>query len=113
MKIALCSGISRSCKASALSQSPASVAVLELGAEPRRDIGGDRDAAAPPWALKPSAVASSPESWMKSGPQVMRCSETRSILPVASFTPTMFLKSCASRPIVSGVMSITERGGML
>jgi len=28
----------------------------------------------------------------------------------ASLTPMMFLKSCASRPIVSGVMSITERG---
>ena len=67
----------------------------------------------PPWALKPSAVGSSPESWMKSVPQVARCSETRSTLPVASFTPLMFLKSCASRPIVSGSMSITERPGML
>ncbi len=56
----------------------------------------------PPWALKPSAEASSPESWMKSLPQVARCSETRSTLPVASLTPTMFLKSCASWPIVSG-----------
>jgi hypothetical protein len=52
----------------------------------------------PPWALKPSAVASSPESWTKSLPQVMRCSETRSILPVASLTPTMFLMRLGERP---------------
>ncbi len=48
---------------------------------------------APPWALKPSAEASSPESWMKSLPQARRCSVTRSTLPVASLTPTMLRKS--------------------
>ncbi|MOA54401.1 hypothetical protein D3C78_1780110 [compost metagenome] len=67
----------------------------------------------PPWALKPSAVPSSPESWMKSLPQDMRCSETRSILPVASFTPTMFLCALTKAPMVSGDISTTERGGIL
>ena len=66
----------------------------------------------PPWALKPSALASSPESWMKSRPQAIRLSETRLTSPVASLTP-MIRGSLASSPIVSGVMSTTERPGML
>ena len=37
----------------------------------------------------------------------------RSTLPVASLTPAILANSPARRPIVSGVMSITERGGML
>ena len=41
-----------------------------------------------------------------------RCIDTRSILPVASFTP-MMRGSLASCPMVSGVMSTTERPGML
>ena len=47
----------------------------------------------PPWALKPSAVMSSPESWLKSSPIAARCCETRAMLAVASFTPAMFLSS--------------------
>ena len=47
----------------------------------------------PPWALKPSAVMSSPESWLKSGPSAARCCEVRAMLAVASFTPAMFFSS--------------------
>ena len=46
----------------------------------------------PPCAMKPSAVASSPESWLKSSPMAARCCETRTTLAVASFTPAMFFK---------------------
>ena len=66
----------------------------------------------PPCAMKPSAVASSPESWLKSGPIAARCCETRTTLAVASLTPAMFLSSY-SRFMVSTDMSITERAGML
>ena len=66
----------------------------------------------PPWALKPSALASSPESWMNSRPQACRVSETRLTSPVASLTPTI-RGSRLSSPIVAGVMSTTERPGML
>jgi hypothetical protein len=45
-------------------------------------------------------------------PQDARCWLTRSILPVASLTP-MIRGSLASTPIVSGVMSTTDRPGML
>ncbi len=66
----------------------------------------------PPWALKPSALASSPDSWMNSLPQDARWSEARVTSPVASLTP-MMRGSFASSPIVAGVMSITDSTGML
>ena len=66
----------------------------------------------PPAATQASAVMSSPESWIKSGPMAMRCLEMRPTSPVASLTPTMFFNSY-SRFIVSTLMSITLRGGML
>ena len=66
----------------------------------------------PPCAMKPSTVASSPESWLKSSPIAARCCDTRTTLAVASFTPAMF-SSSNSRFMVSTDMSITERAGML
>ena len=66
----------------------------------------------PPWALKPSALASSPESWRKSSPQAMRWSDARLTSPVASLTP-MIRGRRLSSPMVAGVMSITDRPGML
>ena len=54
----------------------------------------------PPCAITASAVASSPESWMNSGPMAWRCRLMRSILAVASLTPAMFFSS-NSRAIVS------------
>ena len=66
----------------------------------------------PPWALKPSAVPSSPESWLKPSPNAARCCDTRIMLAVASFTPAMFFKS-NSRFMVSTDISITDRLGML
>src|SRR5436853_470404 len=58
--------------------------------------------------MKPSAVASSPESWTKSGPMACRCRLTRAMFAVASFTPTMFFNS-KRRAMVSTDMSMTER----
>ena len=66
----------------------------------------------PPCAMKPSAVASSPDSMMKSGPIAARCCEARARLAVASLTPMMFF-SAKQRVMVSTVMSTTERPGML
>ena len=45
-------------------------------------------------------------------PQAMRWSETRLTSPVASLTP-MIRGSSASSPMVAGLMSMTERPGML
>ena len=66
----------------------------------------------PPAALNASAVPSSPESWQKPGPAARRICSGRSRLAVASFTPTM-LGCRASRAMVSTLMSITLRAGML
>ena len=66
----------------------------------------------PPCALKPCAVASSPEICRNSVPQVMRCWQTRARSPVASLTPTI-RGSFASSPMVAGDMSTTDRPGML
>ena len=66
----------------------------------------------PPAPRKASTVWSSPESCQKSSPQLRRVCSGRARFAVASFTPTMF--GClASRAMVSTVMSITLRGGML
>ncbi len=66
----------------------------------------------PPIALKPRAMSSLPESWMKSAPQAARCADTRARLPVASLTATT-LGSFASRAIVSTEMSVIVRDGTL
>ena len=66
----------------------------------------------PPCAMKPSAVASSPDSMLNSGPMAARCWEARARLAVASFTPTTFFRS-KQRAMVSTLMSTTERPGML
>ena len=66
----------------------------------------------PPCALKPSAVPSSPESWMNSSPQASRCEVTRATLAVASLTPTTFF-SLAQRAMVGTEMSTMVRTGTL
>jgi hypothetical protein len=42
--------------------------LLELGAKPRRDVRGDRDAADAAMGVEAKRGASLPDSWMKSGP---------------------------------------------
>ena len=66
----------------------------------------------PPCAMKPSTVASSPESWTKSLPQASRCCVTRATLAVASLTPTTFFSS-AQRAMVATWMSTMVRTGTL
>ena len=66
----------------------------------------------PPCAMKPSAVASSPESCTNSVPIAARCWLTRAMLAVASLTPAMF-DSLDSRAMVSTDMSTMLRPGML
>src|SRR4249920_815107 len=66
----------------------------------------------PPCAMKPSAVASSPESCTNSVPMAARCWLTRAMLAVASLTPAMF-ESLASRAMVSTDMSTMLRPGIL
>ena len=88
--------------------------VLQIGAKPRRDVGDDRDAAMRrPAAIQASAVkivAGKLDELLAPSPHA--ASEMRPILPVASFTPTIFLNS-AQRSMVSTLMSMTERGGIL
>ena len=86
--------------------------VLELGDEARRDIGADRNAAMPPWAMKAERrrVLAGELDEVRAASLALQA--TRSSLAVASLTPAMF-GSFASSAIVSAVMSITERGGML
>ena len=62
--------------------------------------------------MKPSTLASSPESWLKPSPIAARCCDVRMTLAVASLTPAMFCNS-NSRFMVSTDMSITERAGIL
>ena len=63
----------------------------------------------PPCALKPSAVMSSPESWLKSSPIAMRCCDTRAMLAVASFTPAMFGKLI--QPLHRVDVDVDDRAG--
>ena len=56
--------------------------------------------------------ASSPESWQNSAPEAAWVISGRTLSAEESFTPTM-LGSLARRAMVSGVMSTTERPGML
>jgi hypothetical protein len=86
--------------------------LLHLGAELRRHVRRHRDAADP--ALRVEAerggvLAGKLDEILAAG---ARCFGTRDRSPVASFTPTI-RGSFASSPIVAGVMSITDRGGML
>ena len=63
----------------------------------------------PPDAMKASAVWSSPDNWLKSGPQAAVVCSGRVRLAVASFTPTI-LRCFASRAIVSTLISTTLNG---
>ena len=61
---------------------------------------------------EPSAVASSPESWMKSGP--MACALQADAVDVGGrVLDADDVLQLDSRAMVSTDMSITERGGML
>ena len=66
----------------------------------------------PPMAMKPSAMSSLPDNWMKSRPQASRCAVTRARSPVASLTPTMVGME-ARRAMVAVPMSATVRPGTL
>jgi len=65
----------------------------------------------PPWALKPIAVASSPESWMKSC--AGRALQAHAVELGGSVLAALTFESSESRFIVSTEMSITERPGIL
>ena len=68
----------------------------------------------PPWALKPSAVMSSPDSRMKSAPSLARCRLAPApCSAVASLTPTMLACASRRRAMVSTVRSTTVRPGTL
>src|SRR6185437_5527861 len=77
MKRLLCSGISLSCSASAALASPFCQARWNSEHNRGATFEVTEMQPWPPWAMKPSAEASSPESWMNSLPQASRCSDTR------------------------------------
>ena len=111
-KIASCRGISRSVIASAVAKSPASVAACICAQSAGATLAVTEMQPTPPWALKPSAVASSPDIWQKSVPQAWRVFGTRDRSPVASLTPTI-IGCFASSAMVATLMSTTDRPGML
>ena len=66
----------------------------------------------PPWAWNAVDVSSLPVSWQKLGPTLSRSKGGRDRSPVASFTP-IILDSFARRAMVSMLMSMTDRPGIL
>ena len=63
--IALCSGISRSCSSNTLSRSRFFQASCMSPHRRGATLAVTEMQPSPPWAMKPMALASSPESWIK------------------------------------------------
>src|SRR5579885_1305758 len=78
----MCSGASLSCSFRAAAKSPRRQAPWNSAHSRGATLEVTEMQPWPPCAMKPSAVPSSPESWLKPSPMAARCCETRTMLAV-------------------------------
>ncbi len=107
-----CNGKTLLLSATAVAMSPA-IAALHISAMARgATLAVTEILPAPPASIRAIAVGSSPEYTANDFGARRSRSRPRPMLPVASFTPTMF-GICARRRMVSLLMSATVRPGTL
>jgi hypothetical protein len=86
---------------------------LHLGAERGATFAVTEMQPTPPCALKPTAVASSPESWTKSVPQAIALLRHAGEVAGRVLHADDIRAASQARPSSRAVMSIDRRGGML